>query len=70
MSNNIGWGKGVLNEINWGQGADEGNNLLAENGNFFVTEDGRLLVTESPTDTTNFGYIYESTWSGETLLKR
>lgn len=70
MSNNIGWGKGVLNEINWGLGADEGNNLLAENGNFFITEDGRLLVTESPTDTSGYGYVYETSFSGETLLKR
>lgn len=68
--NTIGWGKGVLNEISWGQGADEGNNLLAESGAFFVTEDGRLLVTETPTDTSGFGYIYESSFSGETLLKR
>jgi hypothetical protein len=68
--NEIGWGKGVLNEISWGLGADEGNNLLAENGSFFVTEDNRLLVTESPTDSTGYGYVYETSWSGETLLKR
>lgn len=68
--NEIGWGKAVLNEISWGQRADEGYNLLAQSGSFFVTEDNRLLVTESPTDATGFGYVYESSWSGETLLKR
>lgn len=74
MSNNIGWGKAVLNVISWGAdgqiNGQEVTNLLAENNAFLSTEGNDLLVKEATFNAGGFGSAYDFSWAGETLLER
>lgn len=74
MANNIGWGEGVLNTINWGaNGQSAGQlvtNILTENSYFLETESNDLLIIETTSSSNGWGSSYDASYSGETLLER
>lgn len=78
MANDIGWGQGVLNTINWGaDGQATGTglevvNFLTEASDFMTSEASDLLIDETLINELagGFGAVYDVSNNGETLLER
>jgi hypothetical protein len=67
--NNIGWGQAVLNNnIGYGETAAE-YVRVNEDGEVRYTELSEMRVTEG-VDPSGFAEVYNTSWSGETLLER